>query len=148
MKIIKYSFMMLGVAIIANIALVQALTNLNQFGLIYGTATIPAGKTVQLNNDVQKTELGVQSVTNTRTFTPLTDPCPKCNIEVNLLRKLSSGKYDKVGTVFVKQGQTDYFLSQSVSQSFGEFNLSFRRVDATALTTYVGFDWRVQDSKW
>lgn len=138
---------MLGVAIIANIALVQALTNLNQFGLIYGTATIPAGKTVQLNNDVQKTELGVQSVTNTRTFTPLTDPCPKCNIEVNLLRKLSSGKYDKVGTVFVKQGQTDYFLSQSVSQSFGEFNLSFRRVDATALTTYVGFDWRVQDSK-
>lgn len=139
--------MMLGVAIIANIALVQALTNLNQFGLIYGTATIPAGKTVQLNNDVQKTELGVQSVTNTRTFTPLTDPCPKCNIEVNLLRKLSSGKYDKVGTVFVKQGQTDYFLSQSVSQSFGEFNLSFRRVDATALTTYVGFDWRVQDSK-
>ncbi|MCI8794434.1 MAG: hypothetical protein HFI73_03560 [Bacilli bacterium] len=147
MKIIKYSFMMLGVAIIANIALVQALTNLNQFGLIYGTATIPAGKTVQLNNDVQKTELGVQSVTNTRTFTPLTDPCPKCNIEVNLLRKLSSGKYDKVGTVFVKQGQTDYFLSQSVSQSFGEFNLSFRRVDATALTTYVGFDWRVQDSK-
>ena len=140
MKIIKYSFMMLGVAIIANIALVQALTNLNQFGLIYGTATIPAGKTVQLNNDVQKTELGVQSVTNTRTFTPLTDPCPKCNIEVNLLRKLSSGKYDKVGTVFVKQGQTDYFLSQSVS-------LSFRRVDATALTTYVGFDWRVQDSK-
>ncbi len=147
MKIIKYSFMMLGVAIIANIALVQALTNLNQFGLIYGTATIPAGKTVQLNNDVQKTELGVQSVTNTRTFTPLTDPCPKCNIEVNFLRKLSSGKYDKVGTVFVKQGQTDYFLSQSVSQSFGEFNLSFRRVDATALTTYVGFDWRVQDSK-
>lgn len=147
MKIIKYSFMMLGVAIIANIALVQALTNLNQFGLIYGTATIPAGKTVQLNNDVQKTELGVQSVTNTRTFTPLTDPCPKCNIEVNLLRKLSSGKYDKVGTVFVKQGQTDYFLSQSISQSFGEFNLSFRRVDATALTTYVGFDWRVQDSK-
>ena len=147
MKIIKYSFMMLGVAIIANIALVQALTNLNQFGLIYGTATIPAGKTVQLNNDVQKTELGVQSVTNTRTFTPLTDPCPKCNIEVNLLRKLSSGKYDKVGTVFVKQGQTDYFLSQSVSQSFGEFNLSFRRVDATALTTYVGFDWRVQVSK-
>ncbi len=147
MKIFKYSFMALGVAFIANVALVKALTYPNANGYIYGTATMAAGKTVRLNGEVQKSDISGQSITNTRTFTTITDPCTDCKIDVKLLRKLSSGNFDTVGSITFKQGETKAFTSQNVSYTEGVYNLSFKRNGITAVTTYVGFDWRVQNSK-
>lgn len=146
MKLVKYSFMALGVAFIANIALVRALTYPNANGYIYGTATMPAGKTVRLNGEVQKSDISAQSVTNTRTFTTITDPCTDCKIDVKLLRKLSSNSFDTVGSITFKQGETKAF-TQNVSYTEGIYNLSFKRNGITDVTTYVGFDWRVQNSK-
>lgn len=147
MKIFKYSFMVLMIAVIANVALVNAYVNPNVYGYVYGTADMGPAETVRLRDDIQKDNIGAQSITNTRTFTTITDPCTDCKIQVNLLRKLSSGKYDNNGTIYFKQGETKSFISQDVSYSEGIYTLSFKRSGITAVRTYVGFDWKVQNSK-
>lgn len=143
MKILKYSFAILVVSMIANVAMASAATTLEPHRSgIWGTFDIAAGKTVT-TVDVAKERISTQYFYNDYTNTPLTSPCKNCQIKATLQRKINSS-WNIVASTTVKMDNKGYF-SGNTSEAPGTYRLQIRRNDVTLLTTTVIWDWYIQD---
>lgn len=145
MKILKYSFVILAVSMVANIAVSSATATLEpyQWG-ISGKHYVPAfGRGSVKTIDVVKTREGNQNFYNDYAETGLTSPCKKCKIMAELQHKVNN-LWDPLVSTTVKMDQRGYFSGNN-SESPGTYRLAISRADATLLETTVIWDWYVQD---
>lgn len=145
MKILKYSFVILVVSMVANIAMVSATVTLrpDQWG-VSGQSEIPAGKTIK-TVEVVKERFATQNFYNYYANTPQTIPCTDCKFNVELYKKVSNNNWNKVGTVKnIQMKQRGYFYNNT-SEGPGTYYLSIKRNGFTVYTTILIWEWFVQD---
>ena len=146
MKIFKYSFMMLALAVITNVTLAHADINLNppQRG-ISGQTKLYYNLWSDPTEGVIKKDLSTQSFYNFNTYTSYTDPCKKCEIKATLQEKVN-GSWGDVSSTTAKMENTGYF-SGNTSESPGTYRIKMKRNDITAAWTYVTWDWYLEAKK-
>lgn len=143
MKALKYSFMVLAFAIVANVTLASADRSLgsNQTGTS-GTVEIHVGQTAKIEPFI-KTKDSTQYFINEYTHTTSTDPCPKCDIVATLQHRVN-GKWDNIASSGnTRMGQKKDF-SGNTAELKGIYALSIRRNNLTAAITYVQYEWYIQ----
>ena len=145
MKILKYSFVILAVSMVANIAMASAAATLrpDQWG-VSGQDTVPAyGKGSIKTIEVIKAREGTQNFYNYYAETGLTAPCDNCKIKAELQHKVNN-LWDPLVSATVKMKQRGYFVGNN-SENPGTYRLSLSRANATLLETTVIWDWYVQE---
>lgn len=146
MKALKYSFMVLAFAVVANVTLASADINLNpnQYG-VSGQNTLKQNSWSDPTDGVVKKDLSTQRFYNYYTFTTYTDPCPKCVIKATLQKKVN-GSWSDVTSTTAKMGQIGS-LSGNTAEVPGTYRIKMKRNDITAAWTYVTWDWYLEAKK-
>ena len=129
MKFLKYSLLVLVLAIAADFCLVSALTE--DASATYISETIEPNEDYSYTAYMNKTKESQQSYYNMDTYTTITNPCPKCVIAVKFQK--NDGDHCERAVV---QGQTVYAQLTSFALP-GKYRIGLRRSDLTLVTTYT-----------
>ncbi len=137
MDFIKYSLVILGVAILSSVAITSARDAkiVPEIGVNY----ILKKNNAQWSNYHTKETVSSQRYYNDDTFTVLTNPCSTCKIETKLY--LSGSQVG--GTLITTKGQTKNF--GDVSSYLGTYRLSLKRYDYSPLDTHHFGYWKINE---
>ncbi len=144
MKILKYSFAILVVSMIANVAMASAAATLrpDQWG-VSGQSTVPKDKAVN-TIAVKKERLGTQNFYNDYAETGLTSPCKNCKFIATLQRDVD-GKWKNTQESSELKMDQRYYYTGNTTEATGTYRISIKRSDWTLLETTLIWDWYVQD---
>ena len=135
MKFIKYSLLILLIAIASDALLVFAYPSPPYMSIIEQLQQNSISETDWRT----KNTWTAQTYQNTDTFTWLTNPCLNCQI---CAKPEDIGGDMYVGVV-TKQGQTKQFTDPTSISSPNDYKLKIWRVDTTLLTTYHYAKWTI-----
>ncbi len=134
MKFLKLAVITLAVAVVTDYALTQAYTNQSGVGILLDLV-----KNEHQDTSVrEKTNYSTQTYENFASSTPLTSPCPKCQIATRL-HCVDTG--DTIGAIITVAGETKDFNINTVNQNPGNYYLEVWREDWTLLETHHSGQW-------
>lgn len=145
MKIFKYSFMVLALAVVANVGLASADITLqeHQRGVTSQTK-LYYNLWSSATEGVKKDDLSTQKFYNYHTYTSYTDPCDKCEIKVDL-QKETNGKFNHIKYADnITMGNEGSF-DTNTAETKGTYRIRMKRSDTTAAWTYLTWEWQVRE---
>lgn len=131
MKLLKKSLLVFLVAVVLDISVSYAATYTTRV-VSYDIA--PGAKVSTSNR--KKESYSSQTYENTFTNTTLTSPCPNCPIGVKFENKDKTLSTER--TVYMGQTVT---CNNTALWEKGDYHLTLRRTDITALTTHTSGNW-------
>lgn len=134
MKLLKYSFITLIVALAVEGILVSAYSSPSSMQI---SKQLEANK-LQYTGYVTKNTWVKQTYYNRDTYTPMTNPCPNCKISA----KIWSDTGTSSGEIITTKGQTKG-TSETGTNSPGNYRVAIKRSDFTLLTTYHFATWNI-----
>ncbi len=135
MKFIKYAFLTLIIAIATDITVAFAYSSPSATAIYKELSK----NTSQWTDYRTKNTWTTQKYENVRTYTWMTDPCPKCQVSAKPVTE-SGNVYVAVVT---SEGDTKNFTAPSTVNSPDDYRLNIWRLDTTLLTTIHSSVWTI-----